>query len=44
MLRISKLTDYAILVMVELARDGEMLSAQALAERVHIEAPTASKC
>jgi FeS assembly SUF system regulator len=43
MLRISKLTDYAILVMVELARDGEMLSAQALAERVHIEAPTASK-
>ena len=43
MLRISKLTDYAILVMVELARDGEMLSAQALAERVGIEAPTASK-
>jgi FeS assembly SUF system regulator len=43
MLRISKLTDYAILVMVELARDGEMLSAHALAERVHIEAPTASK-
>lgn len=43
MLRISKMTDYAILVMVELARDGEMLSAHALAERVHIEAPTASK-
>jgi FeS assembly SUF system regulator len=43
MLRISKMTDYAILVMVELARDGEMLSAQALAERIHVEVPTASK-
>ena len=43
MLRISKLTDYAILMMVELTRDGEMLSAQVLAERVHVEAPTASK-
>jgi len=43
MLRISKLTDYAILVMVELARDGGMLSAHALAERVYIEVPTASK-
>lgn len=43
MLRISKLTDYAILVMVELTREGEMLSAHALAERVGIEIPTASK-
>ena len=43
MLRISKLTDYAILMMVELARDGEMLSAHVLAERVHVEVPTASK-
>jgi FeS assembly SUF system regulator len=43
MLRISKLTDYAILLMVELTRDGEMLSAQALAERIHVETPTASK-
>jgi FeS assembly SUF system regulator len=43
MLRISKLTDYGILVMVELAMDGELLSAQVLAERVHIEIPTASK-
>lgn len=43
MLRISKLTDYAILVMVELSRSGELLSAQALAERVHVETPTASK-
>jgi len=43
MLRISKLTDYAILMMVELARGGEMMSAQALAARIHVEAPTASK-
>jgi FeS assembly SUF system regulator len=43
MLRISKLTDYAILMMVELTREGEMLSAQALAERIHVEVPTASK-
>jgi len=43
MLRISKLTDYAILMMVELARDGEMLSAHTLADRVCVEIPTASK-
>lgn len=43
MLRISKLTDYAILMMVEMTRDGGMLSAHALAERVHVETPTASK-
>jgi FeS assembly SUF system regulator len=43
MLRISKLTDYAILMMVELARDGEMLSAHTLAERIYVEVPTASK-
>lgn len=44
MLRISKLADYAILVMVELARDeGRVTSAQALAERAHVELPTASK-
>lgn len=43
MLRISKLTDYAILVMVELARNGEILSAHALSDRVGIEVPTASK-
>ena len=43
MLRISKLTDYAILMMVELTRAGEILSAQALAGRVHVEVPTASK-
>jgi len=43
MLRISKLTDYAILVMVELTRESEMLCAQAVAERIHVETPTASK-
>ena len=44
MLRISKLADYAILVMVELARNPlEVFSAQALAERAGIELPTASK-
>lgn len=43
MLRISKLTDYAILIMVELTRDGETLSAHTLAQRVGVEVPTASK-
>lgn len=43
MLRITKLTDYAILVMVELARDGGLLSAHAISERVHVEVPTVSK-
>lgn len=44
MLRISKLTDYAILAMVELANHrDEVLSAQALAERCGLEAPTVSK-
>lgn len=44
MLRISKLTDYAILAMVELtAHRDEVLSAQALAERCGLETPTVSK-
>jgi len=44
MLRISKMTDYAIMVMVELhASQGEMLTAQALAERSRLELPTVSK-
>ncbi len=43
MLRISKMTDYAILLMAELTRQGETLSAHALAERIRVEAPTASK-
>ena len=44
MLRISKMTDYAIMVMVELhALHGDVLNAQALAERSHLELPTVSK-
>ena len=44
MLRISKLTDYAILVMVELSEArGDVLSAHALAERSRLELPTVSK-
>jgi FeS assembly SUF system regulator len=44
MLRVSKLTDYATVVMTCLAAAGDgVLSAQALAERVRLEAPTVSK-
>jgi len=44
MLRISKMTDYAIMVMVELhASHGEVLSAHALAESSRLELPTVSK-
>ena len=44
MLRISKLTDYAILVMVELnEKHGEVLNAQAVAGHTHLELPTVSK-
>ena len=44
MLRISKLTDYAIMVMVELSEaGGRVLSAQTLAERSKLEPPTVSK-
>jgi len=37
------MSDYAILLMVELTRDGETLSAHALADRIGVEVPTASK-
>jgi FeS assembly SUF system regulator len=44
MLRISKMTDYAIMVMVELnASRGDVLAAQTLAERSRLELPTVSK-
>ena len=43
MLRISKMTDYAILLMVELTREEETLSAHVLADRIHVEVPTAGK-
>lgn len=43
-LRISKMTDYAIMVMVELhASRAEVLSAHTLADRSHLELPTVSK-
>lgn len=44
MLRVSKLTDYATVVMACLATAGkEVLSAQQLAERAQLEVPTVSK-
>jgi len=44
MLRVSKLTDYATVVMTCLAIAGDgVLSAQALSERAHLEVPTVSK-
>lgn len=44
MLRISKLTDYAIMLMVELhTSDDQVLSAHNLAERSGLELPTVSK-
>ena len=44
MLRISKLTDYAILVMVELSETpSEVVNAQVLAGQTHLELPTVSK-
>jgi len=43
MLRISKMTDYAILLMVEMTRQGETLSAHVLADRIRVEVPTAGK-
>ncbi|HMM68706.1 MAG TPA: SUF system Fe-S cluster assembly regulator [Dokdonella sp.] len=44
MLRVSKLTDYATVVMTCLAvAEAEVLSAQQLAELAHLEVPTVSK-
>jgi FeS assembly SUF system regulator len=44
MLRVSKLTDYATIVMTCLATAGDgVLSAQALSERARLEVPTVSK-
>lgn len=44
MLRVSNLTDYATVIMACLAAaPGEVLSAQAVAERTRLEAPTTSK-
>ncbi len=44
MLRVSKLTDYATVIMACLASsDATVSSAQSLAERAHLELPTVSK-
>jgi FeS assembly SUF system regulator len=44
MLRVSKLTDYATVLMTALAQSGdELASAAALAERARLEQPTAAK-
>lgn len=44
MLRVSKLTDYATVLMACLAQDADgVMSAQQLAEQARLEAPTASK-
>jgi FeS assembly SUF system regulator len=42
-LRVSKLTDYATVVMTCLAAGDGVMSAQALAERARLELPTVSK-
>lgn len=44
MLRISKLTDYALLIMSAMAHEpNQVISATALAERLHLTPPTVSK-
>jgi len=43
MIRMSKLTDYAIVLLAHLARGGGTLTAQELSERSRIPAPTVSK-
>ncbi|MGH8150082.1 MAG: SUF system Fe-S cluster assembly regulator [Steroidobacteraceae bacterium] len=44
MLRISRLTDYATVILATLAEDpGHLSTAAALAERTHVAAPTVSK-
>jgi FeS assembly SUF system regulator len=43
MIRMSKLTDYAIVILAHLARDENTLTAQALAARSRVPLPTVSK-
>lgn len=43
MIRLSKLTDYAIVVMSEMARDGGTLTVPCLADRTGVPAPTVAK-
>jgi FeS assembly SUF system regulator len=43
MIRMSKLTDYAIVILAHLARDDRTLTAQALSSRSRVPLPTVSK-
>lgn len=43
MLRLNRLTDYGVVVMVQLARSGEVMTAQRLAERTSLPPPTVAK-
>src|SRR5262245_58743947 len=43
MLRIGKLTDYALLILGQLAKSEHFMSANALAGILHLSAPTVSK-
>jgi FeS assembly SUF system regulator len=43
MIRMSKLTDYAIVLLAHLARSGGTLTAQELSDRSRVPAPTVSK-
>src|SRR6185436_7791319 len=43
MLRITKLTDYAVLVLSDMAAPGESRAARDVAENTHIPQPTVSK-
>jgi len=43
MLRIGKLTDYALLILGQMTREASLVSASAIAEALHLGAPTVSK-
>lgn len=43
MLRIGKLTDYALLILGHMANNASLLSATAIAEALHLGTPTVSK-
>jgi FeS assembly SUF system regulator len=43
MIRMSRLTDYAIVLLAHLARSGRTLTAQEISERSRVPAPTVSK-
>ena len=43
MLQIAKLTDYALIICGQLAQEPSIISANALADKLHLTAPTVSK-